>query len=247
MKKIIIGLMALSSITWSTKAATNVGLELVLLADLSGSVSTTEFNLQKTGYVNAFQDAAVQAAIASTAGGIAVTLVYWSGAGQQSQVVAWTHITNAAQSNAFAAAIAGTTQIFQGQTAPGSALNFATPLFSTNLFDSNRQVIDVSGDGAENDGADTSTARDAALAAGVDTINGLPILGESGLLAWYQNNIQGGTNSFTTAAANFDTFEAAIKTKLTTEITNAPEGGTTIAMLGLALAGLAAFGRKFAV
>ncbi len=207
------------TLTPTAAQAAPVGVELALIVDVSGSISNAEFNLQRTGYANAFNNPAIQALIAGTPGGIAVTMVYWSGANQQQQVIGWTHITNAAQASAFATAINGTTQLFQGLTAPGSALNFTQPLFNNNGFEGSKLVIDVSGDGAENDGANTLAARNAALAAGIDQINGLPILGEAGLLAFYQNNIQGGGGSFTVPASGFNDFEAAITTKLAREIT----------------------------
>jgi hypothetical protein len=226
--------------------ATTVGLELSLLVDVSGSIDYTEFNLQKTGYVNAFNSAAVQNAILnSTDHSIAVNLIYWSSATEQSQVVGWTIIDSVASAQAFAAAIAATTQIFEDSTAPGSAINYAVTKF-TNGIDSVRQVIDVSGDGVKNDGADTITARNAALAAGIDQINGLPILGsEYGLEAWYQNNIQGGTDSFTMAATTFTDFSTAIEAKLVREITGVPEPASIVLLVTmLGLSGFAAR-RKF--
>lgn len=229
--------------------AVPVGLELVLLVDVSGSVDATEFALQKTGYVQAFQSAAVQNAIlASVGGAIAVTYIEWSGSAQQSQAVGWTLINSAASANAFAAAINGTARAFNGQTAPGSAINFALPLFgsevgeSGNGFESARQVMDVSGDGAQNQGADTSDARDNALNVGVDTINGLAILGEAGLQAFYQNNIVGG-GGFLVLADDFADFGAAIQDKLIREISNVPEPAT-LALFGAGLAALALMRRR---
>ena len=116
-------------------AAVPVAVELALLVDVSGSVDSAEYNLQKTGYVNAFKDAIIQSNIASLTGGIAVTYIEWSGANQQSSRVDWTHVTDAATANAFANAIAATTRASSSLTAPGSAINYVAPGFLANSYE----------------------------------------------------------------------------------------------------------------
>ena len=246
MKKIAAALLvAGATLAPMTANAVSVGLELLLLVDVSGSVSGTEYALQKTGYVNAFNSATVQNAIfGSQLGSIAVSYAEWSGAGQISRLVNWTKISTIGEASAFASAINATTRAFGGQTAIQSAMNDSKAWFGSetggadNGFQSLRQVMDVSGDGAMNDGLTGSSGRDAALAAGVDTINGIYIAGESGLGNYYNNFVKGGTGGFVEVADNFADFSDAIERKLIREIKNEVPEPISAALVGIGLFGL---------
>ena len=144
MKTLIAALAIAGAATLPTAAsAATVGLELLLLTDVSGSVDSNEYNLQRQGYITAFRSTAVQNAIlGSQNGSIAVAYGEWSGASQQSMQVNWMVIDSVASANAFADALAATSRAFSGLTAPGSALNWGVGKFA-NEIDSLRQVIDA--------------------------------------------------------------------------------------------------------
>ncbi|YAF94338.1 MAG: DUF1194 domain-containing protein [Nodularia sp. CChRGM 3473] len=240
--------LSVLTISATANAATLVDLELSLLVDVSGSVDNTEFALQRDGYVNTFSNPNLFNNFISqgSIGQIAVNLVYWSGSNQQQESVGWTLIDSVAAAQNFANAIAAAPRPFSGLTAIGSAIDFAVPGFFTNDFDGTRLVIDVSGDGATNSGSNTAAARDAALAAGIDAINGVVIGNEGGLANFYQNNVIGGTNAtgvpaFLRTAATFEEFGAVVQEKISSEIlppTSVPEPASLIGLLGLGAFGV---------
>ena len=227
-------------------ATTSVDLELSLLVDISGSVDDTEFNLQKQGYVDAFNSASLWNAVQQGAlGKIAVNLIYWSGASQQYLEVGWTLIDSLTSSQSFASAIdAASRPSPYNLTAPGSAIAYATPLFGSNDYDGTRNVIDVSGDGIQNDGSSTTAARDAFCGMGSNyAINGIAI-GSASIETWYQDNLQCGTGSFTDLASGFDTFGSAIDKKLVREITGVVPLPASVLFLASGLFGLGALRRR---
>jgi Protein of unknown function (DUF1194) len=236
----------------SAASLTPVDLELSLLIDVSPSVSNQNYALQIGGYKEAFTKLSSQFG-AGGFGNVAINLIEWAGGNQQQQSISWKLVNDQASALQFANAIGALLRPanFSG-TAPGSAIQFATPLFSSNDYDGQRWVIDVSGDGAQNAGVSTSLARDNALAAGVDAINGLPIdIGSSTLIeTWYRNNIQGGAGSFVIPAKGFTDFGRAIEQKLFLELSLPPTNPPDIVidppstavpepatMLGITLAG----------
>ena len=204
------------------RAETLVDLQLVLAVDASGSVDQRRFNLQKRGYVDAFRNAKVLNAIRSGAyQSIAVTMFQWTGPRLQFEVIPWMVIRDEASAQAVSGAIeAVPRRIFGGGTSISGAIDFGVTRFARGEYQSDRKVIDISGDGSNNGGRPASRARDEAVALGV-TINGLPILSvEPWLEEHYRDEVIGGPGAFLVTAQDFENFGEAIVKKLIAEIAN---------------------------
>lgn len=197
-----------------------VDLELVLAVDASSSVATWEFDLQMKGIAAAFRDPDVQGAIrASGDGGVAVSLVQWSGRDRQELAIDWVLLRAAEDAEAFAGKVDYAERVVpNGSTAIGSALEFAGKLLDDNGYAGTRRVVDVSGDGRNNQGTQVFEIRDRLVEQGV-TINGLAILNEDlGVDHFYLNHVIGGSGAFLITATDFADFSRAIRQKLIREI-----------------------------
>src|SRR5262245_26824534 len=206
------------------QAQEKVDVQLVLAVDASGSVNMTRFNLQKQGYAEAFRNPRVLDSIRSgSTGSIAVTMIQWTGPLQQVVVVPWTLVNDRKSADEFADAIEkGPRQLFSGGTSISGAIDFSATLMPSNLFVGLKRVIDVSGDGSNNNGRPVTTARDDAVAKGI-IVNGLPILSlEPYLDRYYYDNVIGGPGSFMVPAESYETFAAAVLRKLILEIAARP-------------------------
>ncbi|MFN3822371.1 MAG: DUF1194 domain-containing protein [Pseudorhodobacter sp.] len=221
-------------------AAREVDLELVLLADASGSIDEGEIRFQRQGYATAITDPGVIRAITSNlTGSIAVTYVEW--ASNQATVVGWSIIDGPEAARAFADALIVPPRQAYGRNAIGAALLEGKRLIETNGLTGLRQVIDFSGDSANNwSGPPIAEARAEVLAAGI-TINALPILrpddpgrAHGGLEAAYERLIIGGPGAFVVTADSGESFAAAVRRKLILEIAGlTPEMPGAVAALAV--------------
>ena len=203
----------------------DVELELVLLADASGSISEAEIAFQREGYAQAITDPSVLSAISNSAyGAIAVTYVEW--AANTAVVVDWMKIDGPESASAFAAALSGAGRNAFGRNAIGAALLDGKRLIENNDFDGWRKVIDFSGDSPNSfSGPPIEAARQEVIAAGI-TINALPILCRfcdtparyPDLGAIYEELIIGGRGAFVVTAESEEDLAAAIRRKLVLEI-----------------------------
>jgi hypothetical protein len=219
----------------ATKAAAeDVDLLLVLAADVSRSIDSEKFQLQREGYATAISDPRVLEAIRSgRTGRIGLSFVEWSGLTSQRLVVDWTMVSDAGSAKGFADRLLEAPRSFADRTSISAALDFSLAQLARAPFQSARRTIDVSGDGTNNAGRDVALARDETLAHDV-TINGLVILSETplawnpdhtnpagGLENYYRENVIGGPGAFVLAAQGFDSFGEAIVKKMISEVARA--------------------------
>jgi hypothetical protein len=209
-------------------AQERVDLELVLLADASGSIDDGEIRFQRQGYATAITHPEVLTAISyGYERRIAVTYVEWGDETSQEVVVPWTVIDGPESAAAFASVLMETPRLAYGPNAIGSALTAAHALIEANQIEGTRKVIDFSADSAYSEGGvPILQARAAAIAAGI-AINGLAILCRdcaSGrpidydLEAAFAALITGGPGSFVITADGDARFAEAVRRKLLLEI-----------------------------
>lgn len=205
-----------------------VDLELALAIDVSGSVDAEEAALQRDGYLRALVDPQVLRAIS---GGerkkVAVTYFEWASFSYQRLIVDWTVISDQASAEAFVKKLAAVPISTERWTSISGAIEFAMKRFAANPYRGSRRIIDISGDGRNNNGRDLAEARAGALAQGI-TINGLPIVNdrptrwgtppERDLDVYYREQVIGGPGAFYIVAEGFASFANAIRSKLVREI-----------------------------
>jgi hypothetical protein len=208
------------------RALLPVSTALVLAADISSSIDDASFALQRSGYAAALTDPRVLRAIQETAhGAIGVCYFEWASQYRQQVLVPWTRIATLDDGARVAEVLETAPRPFDGSTGLGPALRLATALLAESPFAATERVIDVSGDGPNNDGEEPDRVRDQAVALGI-RVNGLAIRGGyqtfPGVITlpeYYEDNVKGGATAFVMEAEGFETFGATLVAKLRREIT----------------------------
>jgi hypothetical protein len=204
-----------------------VDLELVLAVDSSASVDEREFELQVRGMARAFRNpAAIEAILGGPYKAIAVTVVEWASADFQIVDVPWMRIDGPEAAYRMADILDNMPRAVRtGATSISGALRFSAGLFRSNGYAGIRQVIDMSCDGRNNQGAEVEIMRDVVVRQGI-TINGLTILNEHPTLDYYfRQRIIGGVGAFVEIANDYQSYSNAFLRKLIKEVTNIPISG----------------------
>jgi hypothetical protein len=204
-----------------------VDLELILAVDVSRSMDPEEQLLQLAGYVAAFRDPDVIGAIqGGPTGRIAVAYFEWAGTGLVRDLVTWRVVDGPESAEAVAQALNATTPALMRRTSISGGLRHALSLFERSPFTAPRRVIDISGDGPNNQGEPVTEARDAVLERGI-VINGLPVMlrpAYSGFFdidnldIYYEDCVIGGFGAFAIPVREPSEFASAIRRKLVLEI-----------------------------
>jgi hypothetical protein len=205
----------------------SVDVELILAVDVSYSMDMDELAVQREGYAQAIVSKEfLQALKTGPTGKIAVTYFEWAASNDQKIIIPWRVIDGPETADAVADEILKTPIRRASRTSISGAINFAMPLFEENPYRGLRRVIDISGDGPNNNGAPVTGARDAALEKGI-TINGLPIMVKEpsystmdieNLDLYYEDCVTGGPGSFVVSIKDREKFKEAIRTKLLLEV-----------------------------
>jgi hypothetical protein len=212
------------------EAIEQVDLELVITTDVSYSVDDMEARMQREGAVTAFRSKEVVEALKSgSLGKIAVAYIDFSNANASRIVVDWRVVHDQASAEAFADAIAVARKTDGVQTSIASGIELAARMIEDNDYEGMKKVIDVSGDGPNNEGRRVDQVRDEVIAKGF-IINGLPIVTEADkfdvyylpdLDKYYAGCVIGGPGAFIQVANGFADLARALRRKLVLEISDA--------------------------
>lgn len=227
LRAFVLSAIAVLAIVPAARAEIAVDVALVLAVDVSRSMSHEEMRIQRRGYADAISSPQVLHAIAQgPRGRIAVTLFEWAGDHHAREIVGWTVIGGPQDAQAVAATLLSEYSQSERRTSISGGIAHAVGLLEAVPFLPDRRVIDVSGDGPNNQGLPVTMARDAAVAKGI-TINGLPLMTDGGygsqfnipdLDEYYRRCVIGGPGAFMIPVNDWDQFAEAVRRKLVLEI-----------------------------
>ncbi len=245
MRRGLFGLLSLAAVGLSTAPPLHaqtppappeeVDVALVLAVDVSYSMDIDELALQRTGYIEAFRSKQLHEAIGKGAiGKIAVTYFEWAGGHFQHVVKPWTIIDTPQSAIAFAEELGEAPTRRGRRTSISGAIELGMTLLDQSNVTAMRRVIDISGDGANNDGRPVTSARDEARDKGI-SINGLPVMLKQAsyfdidnLDVYYEDCVITGIGAFVIPIRERHQFVDATRTKLVREIADVPAGAAAI-------------------
>lgn len=227
------GLFGALALAVSPAVAAECRLALVLAIDVSSSVDEAEDILQRGGLASALIAPEVQAAVFAAPLPVAIAVYEWSGRYNQEILVDWTMLNDQGDLLRVAETIGRSKRSHnEFPTALGYALGYGAGLFQRGP-DCHFSVLDMAGDGENNEGFPPASAYAEFPFAGV-TVNGLVVeasdyQADISLVEYYQKNVLYGPGSFLEVARGFDDYERAMRRKLERELTPRAVGELQVA------------------
>jgi hypothetical protein len=191
---------------------------LVLGLDVSGSVDSVEYQMQRDGVAAALTSPAVtEVLLKSGAAPVDLAVFEWSGPAHQVMIQPWVTITDAAVLLEVARRIRTNPRVTGSPTtAIGSAMGFGVGLLDqrANCW---KRALDISGDGQANTGP---RPQDVAAVPTDVVINGLVIevANIQELSAYFDAYVIRGSGAFVEVALGFEDYAAAMERKLLREL-----------------------------
>lgn len=202
----------------ATAQSDHCRLALLLALDVSSSVDAEEYILQRDGLAAALNDPLVRQAILDGEGHVSIAIYEWSGRRQSSLVSPWVAlIDDATIDGVIAALLSAPRSHTRFPTAMGYALGYGATLLARGPR-CERQVIDVSGDGENNDGFSPRLAYKNFPFSNV-TVNGLAVLGGSDdVVDYFQREVRYGFGAFVETSEGYQGYRDAMTRKLLREL-----------------------------
>lgn len=202
----------------ATGARADCRLALALAVDVSRSVDSQDYVIQTEGLARALEDREVRKAIFGPEGRVALAIYFWSGRGYQDLVQDWVILDGPETLDAAIWAVRRTPRPAAPlATAMGDALRYGAGLMR-DAPDCERRVIDVAGDGQNNEGISVSRTYEREDFTGI-TVNGLAVgEHEAGIVGYFQREVIRGTGAFVESAPRQEDYPPAIRRKLLREL-----------------------------
>ncbi len=229
---LFVSLSAVASTVVAQTKADDVDVALVLAVDTSRSMDNEELQIQRDGYVEALRHKEFIDAVKSGLNGrIAVSYFEWAGSEAPDSVVDWEVIATEQDAIDFAHKIETRPIDTRGRTSISAAIVQGATMIASSPYRGMRDIIDISGDGANNFGEPVAPTRDKVVKDGI-VINGLAMMlspseTQADLDKYYADCVVGGPGSFVLPIHKIEDFAAAVRRKLVLEISGFAPPATT--------------------
>lgn len=200
-------------------------LALALAVDISRSIDSQDYIIQTEGLAAALEDPEIRRAIFAPEGEVALAVYYWSGRGYQDLVQSWVLLESPEALDTVIWTVRRTPRpLARLATALGDALRYGNELMA-DAPDCERRVIDVAGDGQNNEGITVARTYEREDFTGI-TVNGLAVgEHEADILDYYWTEVVRGPGAFVESAPRQEDYPAAIRRKLLRELRGPMIGG----------------------